>query len=138
MIIDATNAIIGRLASVVAKHALQGETVDIINVELAVITGNRKFITDKYAHRMSRGMPKTGPFFFKKEDRFVRRVIRGMLPYTQPKGKTAYGKVKCHIGVPTPFKDKKAESITTADVTQTQNLKYMTVKELCMLLGREQ
>ena len=138
MIIDAKNAIIGRLASVVAKRALQGETVDIINADLAVITGNRKFIIDKYTHRMSRGMPKTGPFFFKKEDRFVRRVIRGMLPYTQPKGKTAYGNVKCHIGVPLEFKDKKAEAIASADVTKTQNLKYITVKELCMLLGREQ
>ena len=33
MIIDATNLIAGRMATVVAKKVLQGETVDIINVE---------------------------------------------------------------------------------------------------------
>ena len=42
MIIDATNIILGRLASFAAKHALLGETIEIINCENAVITGNKK------------------------------------------------------------------------------------------------
>lgn len=137
MIIDATNLIIGRMSTVAAKRALEGETIDVVNAELAVITGDRKFLLDKYLHKVSMGMPKTGPFFQRTEDRFLRRVIRGMLPYKNPKGKVAYQRVKCHVGIPDEFKGKKMESIAAADVTKTQNLKYITLKELCSLLGKK-
>ena len=36
-VIDATNHVLGRLASIVAERALQGENIDIVNVEKAVI-----------------------------------------------------------------------------------------------------
>jgi large subunit ribosomal protein L13 len=44
MIIDATNATLGRLASFVAKQALQGKKVIIVNSEKAIITGDKKGI----------------------------------------------------------------------------------------------
>jgi len=40
MIVDASNMILGRMVSYVAKKALLGEKVDIVNCEKAVITGN--------------------------------------------------------------------------------------------------
>jgi len=41
MIIDATNLIAGRLATFVAKKALLGEEIEIVNSEKAVLTGKK-------------------------------------------------------------------------------------------------
>ena len=43
-IIDGENAVMGRLASYVAKQALQGEEISIVNCNKVLITGNKKFI----------------------------------------------------------------------------------------------
>ena len=48
MIIDAKDLIAGRIATVEAKKALLGEEVSIVNAELAVITGRKKNIMEKY------------------------------------------------------------------------------------------
>src|SRR3989344_7672724 len=109
MIIDAKKLIIGRIASFAAKRALLGEKVDVVNCEYAVITGSRKVVLAKYKERLRRGTPEHGPFNVKREDRFMRRVIRGMLPYTQPKGRAAFDKVMCHIGVPKKFEGEELQ-----------------------------
>ena len=44
MIIDANNLILGRMATFIAKQALLGEDIKIVNCEKAVITGDRKEI----------------------------------------------------------------------------------------------
>ena len=43
IIIDATNATLGRMASYVAKQALLGKKVIILNSERAIVTGRKKF-----------------------------------------------------------------------------------------------
>ncbi len=136
MLIDATNLIVGRLASYAAKRALKGEKIDIINAEHAVITGSKKNILTHYLRKMRRGHPYAGPFFEKRPDYFMKRTIRGMLPYKQEKGRLAFKRIMCYIGVPPEFKDKKTETVDTAHVHQTKNLKYIAVKELTYLLGR--
>ncbi len=137
MIIDATNLIAGRLASFVAKHALLGESIDIVNSELAVITGERKVILDKFKHRLERGMPKTGPFVYRQEHRFLKRVIRGMMPYKRPRGKEGMQRITCHIGIPNDLNGKKFETVEQANVAKIQSLKYLTIKEICFHLGRK-
>ena len=47
-VIDATDLILGRLSSIIAKKALLGEKIDIINSENAVITGKKEFILRNY------------------------------------------------------------------------------------------
>ncbi len=137
MIIDATDLVLGRMAAQVAKRAILGEEISIINSENAVITGDKKRILEKYRHRqVYRGQPKTGPFFYTKESLFVKRAIRGMLPYKRGKGRDALKRIKCYIGVPLEFKDKKTEELSGVHVSKMQNLKYISVKELCHLLGR--
>ena len=136
MIIDAKDLILGRVSTVAAKKALLGESIHIINVEEIVITGSKNEIVAKYKHRKDRGQPITGPFISTKEDRFVKRAIRGMLPYKQPKGLSAFKRIRCHIGVPEALKEKKSESLKMAHISKMPNLKFMKVKELCRLLGR--
>ena len=46
-IIDGKNAILGRMASYVAKEALKGEEVVVVNCEEVIITGNKKDIKEK-------------------------------------------------------------------------------------------
>lgn len=135
MIIDATNQIMGRLATRVAKAALLGEKVDIVNCENAVITGNKTMVLAKYKRKRELGIPLKGPYFPRVPDRFVRRIIRGMLPYKQPKGKVAFKRVMCYMGVPEEFKDKKMENFREADVSKLPSMKFVSVKEICKFLG---
>ena len=135
MIIDATNLKLGRLATVVAKAALQGEEVIIVNCEKAVITGNKEYIVSKYQARRERGGPHWGPFFPRMPDRFVRRTIRGMLPYKTPRGRDALKRVMCYIGNP---KALEASGLEEAHISTSQTLRYMHVGVLCELLGGKQ
>ena len=132
MIIDATDLKVGRLATVVAKAALKGETVTIVNAEKAVLTGNKNSIIAKYQEQYQRGGPHWGPFLPRMPDRFLRRIIKGMLPMNTARGREAYKRVMCYIGNP---EEQKAESIDGAHIKHSQTLRYMTVQELCRVLG---
>ncbi len=134
MIIDATNLIVGRIATVVAKKALLGEKIDIINCEKAIMTGSKAEIHARYKKKRAMGIPTKGPFIQRMPDRFVRRIIRGMLPYKQEKGRKAYESIMCYIDVPDELKDQKAETIETANVKKVPNLKYVTIQEICSVM----
>lgn len=135
MIIDATDLKVGRIATVAAKLALRGEKVDIINVEKAIITGRKDVIVKKYRDQYERGRYTKGPFQPRMADRFVRRIIRSMLPYKNPRGKEALQRVMCHIGNPL---GKEGETIKEAHISNSTTMKFVTVKEVCQLLGGRQ
>jgi len=135
MIIDATNLIVGRLATVAAKKALLGEKIEIVNCEKAVVTGKRDAVIKSYLQKIHRGVPSQGPYFPKFSDRIVRRVIRGMLPYKQEKGRKAYERIMCYLSVPENLKDQKAETIKEANVSKLPNLKYVTIGDIAKQIG---
>jgi len=130
IVIDATNLIVGRAASFAAKQALLGETVDIVNCENAVISGDRKQIFEKHKHKYSLGGPHWGPFFPKQADRYMRRAVRGMLPYKKARGKEAYKRVMCWLGVPEQFDVKKLETLKKANAAKLPSTKYVKLSEL--------
>lgn len=135
MIIDASNLILGRLASYAAKRALLGEKVDVVNCEHAVVTGNKASIIARYMQKIHRGVPLQGPYFPKMPDRIVRRTIRGMLPHKQAKGRDIYKNVMCYLGVPEEFKGKKIETIDEANIEKSSTLKFMTLKDIARHIG---
>ncbi len=135
MIIDATDAIIGRMAAYAAKKALNGEKIDIVNCENAVMTGNKEQILSKFKQRRERGVPLKGPYYPKLPDRIVRRTVRGMLPYDKDRGRKAFKRVMCYIGVPDNLKDKKLEKVKGADISKTPSLKYTYLKDISKFLG---
>jgi len=135
MIIDASNLILGRLGTFVAKKSLLGEKIDIINCEKAIITGKRKRILEDYKEAYHRGIPRKGPFFRRMPDRFVKRAIRGMIPYKNARGKVAYSNLKCHVGIPDSLKDQKVDTVKNADVSKLSTTEYITVKEICSHFG---
>lgn len=135
IIIDATDTIAGRLATYAAKQALLGEKVEIINAERAVISGSPTHLKEHFDTRRVRGAPRKGPYTIRLADRFLRRIIRGMLPYKQPRGAEAYKRILCHIGVPAEFEGKKAITLDKAKVEKLPTLNYITLHELCKGLG---
>jgi len=137
MIIDAENLILGRLATFVAKKALLGETIGVVNCEKAIITGKKDDILKKYRWKREVGETLHGPYFPRVSERVVRRAIRGMLPYKQYKGRIAFERIRCYRGIPEGLKGKKLETIKEADVSKMQNLKYMKIGDVCKFLGRE-
>ena len=135
IIINAENQILGRIATQVAKHSLLGEEISIINCEKAVISGSKENIISKYRQRRTRGIPTKGPHFPRMSDSFVKRTVRGMLPYKQPKGRDAFKRVKCYSGVPKDLEGKEYNQIESADVKKLPQTKYVAVGEICKALG---
>ncbi len=134
IIIDATDTVLGRMASFVAKKALAGEDVVIVNAEKAIITGNKENIFKKYKTRRDVGDRYHGPFFPRMPDRIVRRTIRGMLPYKSGKGKEALKRIKVFIGVPKEYQGKEMINLEWKK-DNLRDMKYVYVYELSRYLG---
>jgi len=137
-IIDASGMVAGRMANKVAKMALEGEQVAIINCEKAVISGKPEMILRKYKVREGRAQPFKGPRRRRMPDRLLKSIIRGMLPHwrwsEQSRGRLALSRVKCYLGTPDEFKDKKAEQVKGAEVSGIKIQYYITLEELSKLL----
>lgn len=134
MIIDAKNLIVGRLATKVAKLALLGEDVTVLNCNEAVLTGKKEEILKRYQRKRSMGTPTKGPFYHRSPERMLKRIIRGMLPYKRPRGNAAFKKIKCYTTIPEQFQGKDAMTLEEANVKKMSNLKFMTLKRLSELL----
>ncbi len=126
-IIDGKNAVLGRLASYVAKEALKGEEFVILNCDQIVITGNKKNIQKEFQESRERvGSGQKGPKISRSSEKIVKRAIRGMLPnHRKGRGKIILGKIKCYVGIPKEFEGKK--KIVAG---KEKANKFMQIKEL--------
>jgi len=108
-IIDGKNAIMGRLASYVAKEALKGEEMVILNCEKVLISGNKKDIEKKFRERREKvGSGQKGPKYSRDSEKIIKRAIRGMLPnHRKGRGKEAFKRIKCYVGIPKEFEESK-------------------------------
>ena len=134
-VIDATDLKVGRLASHVAKAALNGDSIAIVNSEKAVITGNRTTTIKRHLKRQDLGSRYQGPFFPKQPDRIVRRAIRGMLPYKKETGKKAFARIKTYLKIPMELEKAKLETLDEAKVSGLERRKYLNLGRLSMHLG---
>jgi large subunit ribosomal protein L13 len=129
LVIDATDARVGRMATHVAKAALHGKRVVVVNCQDAIIVGARKNILEKYMWKRDIGRPTKGPFLPRMPDRFVRRIIRSMLPYKTPHGREAFHRIMCYIDTPEEFKGKGVP------IENKPAFRFVKIGELCTLLG---
>lgn len=133
--IDATNAIVGRMASFVAKQALLGNKVNIYNCEKAVISGSPAIIREKYYHLMFKtGQPMRGPFIPKNPDRFVKRIIRGMIDHKNERGILAFKRIMCYRGAPEISLSSPLVQVAK-QIKDLPRWKYVFVGDLCKSLG---
>lgn len=136
IVINAEGHILGRLASYVAKKAIEKNKIVVVNAEKALMIGNKNVIIEKFKQRRSfrmKGNPMKGPKYPRMPDRILRRAIRGMLPYKKAKGREAYHRVKVYIGVPERYVKVKQEKIVDAVYDGTR--RSYTLEEISRILG---
>lgn len=133
-VIDADGLILGRMASILAKRLLEGERIEIVNAEAAVVSGKRLQVIRERKEFLEVGGRGRGPVHWRRPNRIVRRTIRGMLPYRKACGREAFKRLRAHIGVPRELADAKRESIPDAHVSRLGG-RYVTVGEIAASIG---
>lgn len=135
---DAKDKVVGRLASVVAKRLMEGKKIAIVNAEQSIISGDRKVLIAKYRTRLrlqEKENPEHSPYWPRRPDLLVKRIVRGMLPYhRKPTGKTSYARLRVFIGVPEVLKGSKTIEIKAKNPKELYG-GYTRVSELSKLLG---
>lgn len=134
-IIDAEGLLLGRMASIVAKRALGGEEIALINAEKAVISGAKARILQDYRVKRTRGSREGGPFFPRRPDHIVKRTIRGMLPYKRQRGIAAFKAIRTYVGVPLDLKGQPVEHLDEAHIDRLNSARYVTVGAVSTFLG---
>ena len=133
---DGTNMILGRLATKVAKDALLGEEVRVVNCEKVVVSGRKVNTFDREKQRRDRrGHPLKSVKIPRLADRFVRRTIRGMLPWKQARGKEAFKRIMCYRGIPEELANEKTINVEGAATSKLPMLYATTVADIMKNLG---
>jgi large subunit ribosomal protein L13 len=135
IVIDANEMIVGRIAAAAAEKSLLNEEVIIINCEKAIISGSKESVIAHYKQKYDRGVPRKGPFIPRMPDRFFRRIVKGMLPMAKTRGKEAFKRVMCYIGVPEEAKGKESMKVLGAEASKLPSTKYIVLGDLCKALG---
>lgn len=137
VVVDATDHIAGRLASVTAKRLLSGERVSLVNCESVMLSGRRKSIVREYNEFLEIGSiihPKHGPFHPRRPDTMMTRMVRGMLPRKKPSGSAAHKRLRAYIGVPKNLKNVKKMQFESAKIKRPA-AEYVTMAELGERVG---
>src|SRR3990167_3371033 len=127
-IIDGSGAVLGRLASYVAKESLKGEEIAIVNCSEIVITGNIENIKEEFLEKRLRvGSSQKGPKHSRKTEKIVKRTIRGMLPnYREGRGREAWKRIKCYDKIPKELEGKNFIELKNENKIKTNKIKEFT------------
>jgi large subunit ribosomal protein L13 len=131
LVVDARDCILGRVASQVAEHALDGQRVAVVNAEGAVITGSEDQLVEKYQKRRDVGSDR-GPAYPRRPDRIFKRSVRGMLPHKRPRGREALENVRVYVGNPD---DRDAEVLEDTSLDRLSNIKFVPLGDISEALG---
>ena len=106
-VFDATDQVLGRLSSHVAKILLTGQRsgpddrVIIVNAENAIVSGTKRAVMATYRKKYELNHARKGPFFPRMPDKILKRTVRGMLPYQKNStGRAAVRNLRVLIGCP--------------------------------------
>lgn len=144
MVYDAKDKILGRFCSQIAKKALLGEKLVIINAKDAIISGTKSNIHENFLAKLNISTatnPTRGPFWKRRPDTFMRRVIKQMLPRKKLRGKQALRRVHVYISeIPERFK-KRYQKLTPGEISHADKTrlsyynKFITLENLCQRIG---
>jgi len=135
MIIDAKGKVMGRLASKVSEKLLKGESIQIINAEKVLITGQRKAIVKRYKAKRDASVksnPRYGPKYPRKPDALMKKAVIGMLPRNTKRGRDAIKRLKVHIGKP---EEVKGEPVSIKEAEIKTNKKKIFLEKISKALG---
>lgn len=133
VVLDANDAIAGKLSAMAAKIALQGHKVQIINSEKAVMTGDKLFITKRYyakREQKNHANPEESFKLPRRPDLFLKKIIKGMLPKHNKTGSDAEKRIICYYGNP---QNLKAEAFKFTGSKVKGNT--VTLESICISLG---
>ncbi len=126
--LDGSDHVAGRLATQLAKFVLKGNKVFVVNAEKVVVSGTPRVTTDHYKTLVARGDPYHGPFYPKRPDRILKRIVRGMVPKS-PRGRDALKRLTIFVSVPDELKSKKFERVKSAE--NNLECKQTTLGDIC-------
>ena len=128
VVIDGSGAILGRLASYVAKQSLLGKNVIVVNCDKVIIAGNRENIVFEWKEATrSGGHSLKGPFVPRKNsEKMVKRTIRGMLSYRQGRGLEAFKRIRCYATTPAEYESAKKITLLRPKKNQTIQLSELS------------
>lgn len=132
-IVDAADAVMGRLASVVAKRLLNGEEIVVVNAGKVLITGKPSSVRKDFQTRREIGSQRKGPFYPRRPDRILQRAIRGMIPYQRPAGRAALKRLRVYLEVPAELADRERERI--AEAAQVRTARVGRLEDVSRQLG---
>jgi large subunit ribosomal protein L13 len=144
LLIDATNKIMGRMCSQIAKKALLGYHIVVINAQDTLISGNKRDVYENYLDKLrisTSTNPKKGPFHKRRPDTFLKRVIKQMLPRKTIRGKEATKRIHVYIGeIPDRFKNRyqnvRELELSDCEKERLQHYnKIISLKNLCDRIG---
>ncbi len=138
VVIDAEGAVLGRLATYVAKLLQEGYRVYVVNIEKAILSGEKKRVIEGYKvwlrirtlrnpQRHSPKRPRSPVSIFKK-------AVKGMLPKNFLKGREALTRLKAYVGVPRELSGKTFIKISDADASKLGR-EYITLAEVAKAMG---
>lgn len=131
--IDGKGLILGRAGTFIAQRLLRGDEVTLLNAAEMVVTGKRSSVlSEERARRDTGSNIGKGPFYQRRPQAYVRRVVRGMLP-TNARGEAAIARLKVFSGV---VAGAKADTtIDGASVDKLPNSRYVTVGRITKAMG---
>ncbi len=132
VVIDAQGAVVGRLGARVAKLLLAGQKVEIINADKAVMIGTLSSAREKYLsrrHQKNKRTPEDSPVWPRVPHLLLRRIIRGMLPWSSRRGRDAHHLLKVSSGA------QEGKSTMIQEASSSEKHGMFTLSELCVELG---
>lgn len=115
--IDGKGHLMGRLASTIAKQALNGQEIIVVRCEEVSISGRRsrnRMNFQSYLRKRTNTNPKHGPNHFRAPSKIIEKAVRGMLPRKTKRGEAAMERVKYYEGIPPAYEKSKRMLIPSA------------------------
>jgi len=146
LVYDATDKVLGRLASHVAKELLSARKagsplrVIVVNAEHAIVSGPKSTVFADYDFKYKLNHPRKGPFFPRMPDQIMKRTVRGMLPYQKnSSGRNAVRDLRVLIGRPANLSGEELpDGHAWGDTTHLNRplpLKFVRLGEISSSLG---
>jgi len=116
---------------------LQGKRVVVVNAEKSLLSGKRSAVLDEWKSKLeisSRVNPIYGPIHYRTPDKILKRMVRGMVPHQEIKGRAAMKRLRVYIGLPEAFASQKLSRFQDAEAVRPIPV-YTSLAELSRSLG---
>lgn len=120
-----------------AKKAIEGQDVVILNVSKAVLSGEKRSIIQRAKVKLKTrtlASQEKGPIHPRRPENYARHVLRGMLPFKKAAGKKAYKRVKVYADMPSLYAEKSRQTVPGADASKLR-CHYMFLEDLSREIG---